>query len=177
MGRSASPVKASPAKTIVVNGLAVALVFVTAMFVHVRLPFAGPGGMIHMGGLPLFVFALLYGRRTGAIAGAFGLALFDLLTGWAPWAPFSFVIGGAMGWTVGFAAEKKTSGLLMLYVVSILLANVLTIGGYYVAEGLLYGNWLAPVGSIPVNFLQVTLPALLAYPIAARLRKVLGTKL
>ena len=159
-------------KRIVIDGLAVALVFVSAMFVHIRLPVVGVGAMIHMGDLPLFIFALLFGRRTGALAGAFGLALFDLLSGWSPWAPFSFVIAGAMGWLVGFGAEKNHRAAITPYALSILAANAITVGGYYLAECVLYGNWITPVGSIPINALQVTLPAVLAFPIARRLQSI-----
>ena len=169
------PVKApdsqSPVKILVINGLAVALVFVAAMFIHIRIPIAGVGGMIHFGDLPLFVFALLYGRKTGALAGAFGLALFDLLSGWALWAPFTFFIAGAAGFITGSAAEKNHAGRRSVYALSILAANLVTAGGYYIAEGVLYGNWIAPAGSVPVNILQVTLAAVLALPIAERLRK------
>ncbi|MCL2121893.1 MAG: ECF transporter S component [Clostridiales bacterium] len=158
-------------KSIVINGLAIALVFVAAAFIHIRIPMAGTGGMIHLGDLPLFVFALLYGRRTGTLAGALGLTLFDLLSGWTLWAPFSFVIGGSIGWTVGAVAEQNAGDKRYLYWLSILAANTVTIGGYYIAEAVLYGNWLAPAGSVPLNFLQVTVAALLAFPLAKRLKK------
>jgi uncharacterized membrane protein len=162
----------SAIKLLVVNGLAVALVFTAAMFVHVRVPIVGAGGMIHLGDLPLFVFALLYGRRTGAFAGALGLALFDVLSGWAPWAPFTCVIAGGVGYAVGFVAEQNKDGRVGPYALSMLAANGITIAGYYVTEGLLYGNWLAPAGSVPVNLLQVTLAATLALPIAKRIKKL-----
>ncbi|MEL7623107.1 MAG: ECF transporter S component [Clostridiales bacterium] len=162
----------STLKMLVINGLAIALVLVTAMFIHIRVPIAGVGGMIHLGDLPLFIFALLYGKRTGALAGAFGLALFDLFSGWTLWAPFSFVIAGAVGFTVGYFAEKNLENRLGSYALSIFAANLITIGGYYLVEGILYGNWLAPAGSIPVNFLQVTLAAILALPLAKRLKNL-----
>lgn len=165
------PIK-SPVKAVVTNGLAVALVFTAAMFVHIRIPIAGIGGMIHLGDLPLFVFALLYGRKTGALAGAFGLALFDLFSGWTLWAPFTFLIAGAVGFTVGKGAEKNPAGGAAVYAASIVAANGITIAGYYLVEAFLYGNWIAPIGSVPVNMIQVTLAAVAARPIAARLKKL-----
>jgi len=165
----------STVKTLVLNGMAVALICVTAMLVHIRIPIAGTGGMIQLGDLPLFIFALLYGRKSGAIAGAFGLALFDLLSGWALWAPFSFIIGGLMGYIVGLAGENNPKGRVTPYVLSMLAAAGITIAGYYIAEGILYGNWLAPVGSVPVNFLQVALPACVSLPIGQRLKAMITT--
>ena len=161
-----------PVRALVINGLAIALVFVAATFVHIRIPVAGTGGMIHLGDLPIFVFALLYGRKTGGLAGALGLTLFDILSGWTLWAPFTFVISGAMGWVVGAAAEQNPEGQPAPYWLSIMAAALITAGGYYVTECLLYGNWLSPLGSVPVNLLQVVLPAVPALLIAKRLRKV-----
>ena len=42
------------------------------------------------------------------LAGAFGMGLFDLLSGWTAWAPFTFIIVGAMGYVVG-AIQKVTT--------------------------------------------------------------------
>jgi len=162
----------SSIRILVINALAVALVFTAATFIHIRIPIAGTGGMIHLGDLPLFVFAILYGRNTGALAGAIGLTLFDLLSGWVLWAPFTFVITGAIGWIVGYIAEKNPDTSITAYWVSIAAATVLTITGYYAAEGFLYGNWLAPLGSVPINFLQTTIAGVLAYPVAVRLKKI-----
>ena len=51
-----------------------ALVFVFTMLVNIRLPF-GNGGLIHLGNVPLFICAILLGKKTGAIAGAVGMGL------------------------------------------------------------------------------------------------------
>lgn len=158
-------------KRIVINGLGAALVFVTAMFIHIQVPIAGIGGMIHMGDVPLFVFALLYGKKSGALAGALGLTLFDLLSGWTLWAPFTLIIAGMVGWVVGSASERNAKGKVSIYAASIFAALLVTVCGYYVTEGLLYGNWLTPIGSVPVNALQVAIAAVLAYPLAERLKR------
>ena len=50
--------------------------------------------------------AILFGKKTGAIAGGVGMGLFDLLSGWTAWAPFTFIIVGIMGYVVGAITEK-----------------------------------------------------------------------
>ena len=55
-------------KFLTVTAVATALVYVFTAFVNIRLPFAPNGGLIHLGNVPLFVFAIIYGRKTGAIA-------------------------------------------------------------------------------------------------------------
>lgn len=149
----------------------IAMVYVATWLINVRLPFAGTGGLIHLGNVPLFVGAMIFGRRTGAIAGAFGMGMFDLLSGWTAWAPFTFVIVGAMGYVVGYFAEKKPikNGFIN-DVVALILALAIKIVGYYIAEIILTGNWIAPMGSIPGNILQVGVAAIVAIPLVPILR-------
>ena len=81
------------------------------------------------------------------------MGLFDLLSGWTAWAPFTFVIVGCMGFVMGWITEKKQG--FQWYVVAMLAACAIKIGGYYIAEGIIYGNWITPVTSIPGNLLQI----------------------
>ena len=99
------------------------------------------------------------------------MGLFDLMGGWTPWAPATFIIVGLMGYTVGVIAEKKDNTLG--YLLAILAACVIKVVGYYIAEVLIYGNWVAPVLSIPGNLIQIGVAAVIVLPIAAMLKKIL----
>lgn len=66
---------------ITITAVFIALTYVFTAFINVRLPIAANGGLIHLGNVPLFIGAILFGRRVGAIAGGVGMALFDLLSG------------------------------------------------------------------------------------------------
>ena len=156
-------------KEIVITGLAVALVF-TATMIHIRLPI-GQGGLIHLGNIPLFLFSFIFGRKMGAIAGAFGMGLFDLMGGWTPWAPATFIIVGLMGYAVGVISEKKND--VAGYAMAILAACAMKIVGYYIAEALIYGNWVQPVLSIPGNLIQIGVAAVIVLPIAGMLKQAL----
>lgn len=162
-------------KTLVINALFIALTLVATMFINIRLPIMGNGGLIHLGNVPLFIAAFVFGKKTGAIAGAFGMALFDLISGWTAWAPFTFVIVGAMGWTAGLISEKITKKRYLAYVLAITAALVIKIVGYYFAEVILYHNWIVPLGSIPGNVMQVVIAGILVLPFAERL-KTIATK-
>lgn len=84
-------------KSLAITAVCLVLVYVFTAVVNIRLPFAPNGGLIHLGNVPLFVAAILFGKRTGMIAGGVGMALFDLFSGWTLWAPFTLVIVGCMG--------------------------------------------------------------------------------
>ncbi len=138
---------------LVITAMGLALTYVFTAFVNIRLPIGGNGGLIHLGNVPLFVFAILFGKRTGAIAGGIGMALFDLTSGWTLWAPFTLVTVGLMGFVVGAAAEKSQK--YGWNVAAMLLALVIKVVGYYIAEGMIYGNWVTPALSVPGNLIQV----------------------
>ncbi len=158
---------------LVVDALFIALTFVATWLINIRLPFVGSGGLIHLGNVPLFVAARLFGKKTGAIAGAFGMALFDLMSGWTAWAPFTFVIVGCMGFTVGLIAEKKPFKSMMVNnIVSVILAIIIKIVGYYFAEVILYGNWILPFGSIPGNIVQVGVAGIIVLVFIQKLRQI-----
>ncbi len=157
---------------LVITALFIALVYVCTWQINVRLPFMGTGGLIHLGNVPLFIGAFLFGRRTGALCGAFGMALFDLMSGWAAWSPFTFVIVGLMGYTVGWFSEKQpVKNVHVNNLAAILAAIIIKVTGYYFAEVILYHNWIAPFGSIPGNILQVAIAGVIVFAVIEKLRK------
>lgn len=164
--------KRSTTYELVITALFIALVYVATWLINIRLPLVGSGGLIHLGNVPLFVAGMLFGKRTGALAGAFGMGLFDLLSGWTAWAPFTFVIVGAMGYVIGLIAEKKPfKSMLANNILSVILAIIIKIVGYYFAEVILYGNWVAPLGSIPGNIIQVGVAGIIVLLFIEQLRK------
>ena len=158
-------------KELVLDAMFIALTYVFTAFVNVRLPIAANGGLIHLGNVPLFICAILLGKRTGMLAGAFGMGLFDLLSGWTAWAPFTFVIVGAMGYAVGAITEGHHS--LMRDAIAIAVACVIKVVGYYIAEVIIYHNVFAPVASIPGNLVQIGTAAVIVMICIKPLRKIL----
>ena len=145
--------------------MCIALVFVATMFVNLRLPIAANGGLIHLGNVPLFACAILFGKRMGAVAGAFGMTLFDLVSGWTAWAPFTFVIVGCMGYVVGAVAAPTQGRRMGVNLFAMLLALVVKVVGYYLAEIVLVGSFTAPLASIPGNVVQVVAAIVITLPL------------
>lgn len=160
---------------LVITAVFIALTYVFTVFVNIRLPIAANGGLIHLGNVPLFICAILYGRWSGAIAGGVGMGLFDLLSGWTSWAPFTFVIVGAMGFVLGLLSEKKKTFPWNL--LGMILALIIKIVGYYLAEWILYGNPWVPLSSIPGNVVQVVtaivIVSIVIVPLKVASRRVL----
>ena len=145
----------------------VALTYIFTAFINVKLPIAANGGLIHLGNVPLFICAILFGKKSGALAGGIGMGLFDLLSGWTAWAPFTFVIVAIMGYVVGAITEKHHG--LGFDALAIVAACVIKVVGYYIAEGIIYGNWIAPFTSIPGNLVQIGVAAVITLIVIAPL--------
>lgn len=157
-------------KEMVITAALIALTYVFTAFVNIRLPIAANGGLVHLGNVPLFIGAIIFGKKAGAVSGGIGMALFDLLSGWTAWAPFTLVIVGIMGFTVGVITERhKGFGWNTLAITA---ACVIKIAGYYIAEGVIYGNWIAPAASIPGNLLQIGAAAVIVLLLVGRLQKI-----
>lgn len=160
-------------KEIVTSSLLICLVFIATKFINIRLPISINGGLIHLGNTMLFTAAIVFGKRKGAIAGAFGMGLFDIVSGWIAWAPFTFIIRGAMGYLIGsISYGKGREGNSFIWnIMGILLAGIWMIGGYYITEGILYGNWVSPLTSVPGNIIQILAGAAFGLPLASALKK------
>lgn len=159
----------SVAKEVTLNGLLIALVFVSTYLIQIRLPISLNGGLVHMGNVALFTVALVFGKKKGAMAGAFGMGLFDLVSGWVAWAPFTFLVRGVMGYLIGRFSEGFEN-VWWKAPAAIILGGIWMLAGYYATEGILYGNWIAPVTSIPGNLTQLGLGAVIAIPFSKMLR-------
>ena len=158
--KTATPASSSAhIKSIAITAICLVLVFVFTALVNIRLPFAPNGGLIHLGNLPLFV---------AAIAGGIGMALFDLMSGWTLWAPFTLVIVGCMGLVVGAITEKHQT--FPFYLLALVAACAIKIVGYYFAEAIIYGNLIVPITSIPGNLIQVGVAAVITLVIIHPLR-------
>ena len=160
-------------KDLVETALLTTLVFVATAFINIRPPILSSGGLVHLGNVILFAAAILFGKKKGAIAGAVGMAIFDLSSGWALWAPFTLVVRGIMGYIVGTIAysNNKNGDNFLINILAVFVSGIWMIIGYYITEVILYGNLLAPVASIPGNITQLVVGLVLGLPLAKILKR------
>ena len=154
-------------KSLTVTAIFIALTYVFTAMVNIRLPIAANGGLIHLGNIPLFIGAILFGKKTGFLAGGIGMGLFDLLSGWTIWAPCTFITVGLMGFVIGLIAEKHRS--FRWYTLGIVLACAIKIIGYFIADIIIYHSALVALNSIPGNLIQVGVAAVIVLAVIMRL--------
>lgn len=152
----------------------IALVFVSTVFLTIKLPIAANGGLVHLGSAMLFIISILFGPKKGAIAGAFGMGLFDLVSGWTLWAPFTFITRGLQAYIIGKIAwsNGKSGHSPLLNVFAIIVSIPFMLAGYYICERVLFNSWVLPLASIPGNLVQNGIGLLVAIPCVLALKKV-----
>ena len=171
--QKAAPYSSTRTRQLVITAMSIALVLVATLFINIKLPIASSGGLVHMGTAMLFLIAILFGPRTALIAGAIGMGLFDLISGWTLWAPFTIVARGLQGYIVGRIAwsSRYKGDNPGLNIFAMIVSAPVMLAVYYVCEGILYSNWVAPAASIPGNITQNVVGILVAIPVGIALKK------
>ncbi len=125
----------------------------------IAIPVTGTQDYINIGDSMIFAGAYLLGPFAGAIIGAIGSALGDLILGYYYWIPFTIIIKGLEGFVFGllikFLIPKKKVLSYVLTVVYSLLSGLIMVIGYFIANLILYRNIVTSSIVIPMNFIQL----------------------
>ena len=153
-------------KYITLTGLLAALITLfTAYIFHI--PMGLNGGYIHLGDALIYLAAVLLPTPYAMAAGAIGGGLADLLT--APmWAPATVIIKILV--VLPFTS-RHSKIFTKRNIVAPLIAMLITITGYYLAEVILYGKEAAFLISVTTNSRQGVGSAAVFYILGAALDK------
>ena len=133
-----------------IAGIFTAIVFVFTAYLHIP----SHTGYTHVGDAFIYLAACLLPLPYAVFVGAGGALLADCLTGFAVWAPGSVVIKTA---SVLFFSRKGKKMISLRNLLALIPAWVLCIGGYYLYEALITGNFAAPAAGIPGYVTQCAL--------------------
>jgi len=135
-------------------GLFAAVVFVFTAYFHIP----SHTGYTHVGDAFIYLAACLLPRSYAIFVGAGGALLADCLTGFAVWAPGSVIIKSAA--VMFFSSESKRI-VSARNLMALIPASLVCIGGYYLYESLITGNYIAPLAGIPGYAVQSVLSSAL----------------
>lgn len=155
------------------TAILIALVFMATFFLNIKLPIKANGGLVHLGTAMLFIIAILFGPKKGAIAGAIGMGLFDLVGGYLIWVPITIVARGIQGWLVGKIAWSggRQGDSMTRNCIAMVVSVPPMMAVYYLGEVFLYSNWIAPLLSMPGDLVQNALGLAIAIPVCLALKK------
>jgi Predicted membrane protein len=137
-------------KNYIYAALFAAIIFVCTAFIKIPMP--GVGGYVHLGDTFIYLAASFLPFPFALYAAAIGAAFADVSLGYiTTWAPFTFVIKALMAFCFTSKAKtllNKRNGIALFF------AALINVGGYYIAEVVLYGNVYSPIASVPFNLIQ-----------------------
>ncbi len=147
----------------VLSYLALFIAF-TAVATYLHIP--GPSSSyFNLGEVAIFIIALTFGSKAGAVAGSVGSALMDIILGYSIWAPFTFIIKGLEGWIVGRLAEE---GNWKQNLIAIIAGGNVMVVGYAITKGILI-SWPAILPEVGIDYAQMLIGGVIAIPIARQL--------
>lgn len=160
-------------RDLVVTSLFIALVYVFTWIVKIQLPFSPNGGLIHLGNVPFFLAAIFFDKRVGMTAGALGMGLFDLTSGWILWSPMTVISALIMGYILNKMNYKKYT--LKSLILSFILVALVKVVVYYIGEIFILSSFAAPLASIPGNLIQIGVSSIIVLVILKPMEKVFNS--
>lgn len=154
---------------ICLTALFAALTCVATIVIRIPSPL---GGYINFGDCILLLGAWVLGPVGGFAAGAVGSALADLFSGYAAYAPATFIIKGVMALTAAFCTKLLPDKISRIS--GALIAEIIMVGGYYIFEAFVLGYGAeASLANIPYNGIQGALGVIGGLLLFAAVSKVL----
>lgn len=147
------------------SGLLAALVLVLTAFVHIPVH----TGYVHVGDAFIYLGACLLPVPYAPLVGAVGAALADCISGYALWAPGSLIVKTL---TVFLFSSKSTKMLTLRNGLATIPAAAICIGGYYLYEALITGNFAAPLAGMLGNLFQSAASGIIFIVLAAAADKL-----
>lgn len=134
-------------KNMLMTALFAAMIYVVTSFVKIPTY----QGYIHVGDGIMYLAAALLPMPYSIAAAAIGGGLADYLSGFAVWVMPTVLIKSAEAAMFTSGQSKTVNKHNMI---AVILSSVVCVAGYWLAEGLIYGNFTAALAGIPTNFIQ-----------------------
>ncbi len=126
-----------------------ALIFAATML-HINI--GVNGGYVHLGDALIYLSAALLPTPYAICAAIIGGGLADLSSGAVLWILPTVII---KGFSAAFFTNKKPRLICLQNIIACIIGAVFCVGGYYIAEVLIYGcGFIIPIASIPANLIQ-----------------------
>jgi uncharacterized membrane protein len=165
--------------------LAIMTALVTIMTLIIQIPYPGTSGYFNFGDTMVMLGGLLLGPVGGFFAGGVGSALADLISGYTFYVPITLVVKGFEAMAVGFFSFKVKDHVRLSKwdIVGVLVAAIIMLTGYFVAQVILFFPLLGVAVAITtaigelvtVNLAQVVIGGSVALLIGPTIRSYLRT--
>jgi len=141
-------------KNIIYTAMFAAIICVTTMIV--KIPAAG--GYYHIGDAFIYLAGVCLPFPYALIAAAIGGALADLFSGFAVYMIPTFIIKACIA---ACFTNKKTRILYTRNLIAVIIASVITVGGYYLTEAVILSSFIGAAVTLYGNAGQVIASAVI----------------
>ncbi len=140
-------------RTISLAAMFAALCCVATLVIQIPSPM---NGYVNLGDCFVLLGAVYLGPVWGFLAGGVGSMFADIISGYAHYAPGTFLIKGLMA--LAFVLIYRTLGKkipdIASYLIAAVVGEVIMVTGYFGYASLILGKGLAAAASIPGNLMQ-----------------------
>lgn len=160
---------------IVETGLMAAVIYLATQFFNIPFPLGGTKSMIHLGTAVLFIVVLLIGKNKGALAAAVGLSLYDFLSPYAVFAPFTFVVKGGMAYIAGLIAFRNgyNGNNIPNNLLAFTAGGLFNIVGYFLTDALVYRSFIMAWAHVPSSVITTIIGVVVAVPLGKALKRAM----
>lgn len=157
-------------KDLCLTALFTAIVFVMTFVPKIPIPL----GYAHLGDAAVLLAVVLLGKKQGAIAGAAGSALADLIGGFAIWIVPTLVIKYIMAWIFGIIYKNHHNKFVINSgnLTAVFLGLVWMVAAYTIFGAILYDSMEAGLSSMPGLALKALLNAIIFLILVKPLQKI-----
>jgi uncharacterized membrane protein len=142
--------------------VAVMAALACALTLVVQVPVPATGGYIHLGDVVANFAALAFGPWLGFLIAGGGMAIADLIAGYAVYAPGTLVIHGLQAVVVALVGRNRKPWLMF---VAALAGGAVVVGGYFFYQAVILGfGAVAAAREAPFNVIQA-LTGLVGVPV------------
>jgi uncharacterized membrane protein len=155
--------QAAPGSANTTYGIAAAAIMtaiVTVFTFAIQVPNPASGGYFNLSDIAVIFAAITFGPIVGLVAGGLGTAIADLLLGYAPFAPISFIAHGGEGLLAGYLLLKRPAWLVPAWALGVVWMML----AYFVGTTFLSGSAAALADLTTVNWVQA-LAGILGIPL------------
>jgi len=136
-------------RIMVMTGLFAAIIFVGT---RINIPLGINNRIVHVGDAAIYLAACILPMPYAMISGAIGAGLSDFMTpGCAMWIIPTMIIKPLL---VPFFTSKANKFISKRNILAIFLAGITGLAGYAIAEGIIFGNFIAPILGLPAASVQ-----------------------
>ena len=157
-------------KDLCLTALFTAIVFVMTFVPKIPIPL----GYAHLGDAAVLLAVVLLGRKQGAVAGAVGSALADLIGGFALWIVPTLLIKYIMAWIFGILYKSNHNSFVINggNLTAIFLGLVWMVAAYTIFGAVLYDSIEAGLSYTPGLALKALLNAIIFLILVKPLQKI-----